>query len=188
MRVPSEHERARASQIVFELGMPKEALLRHPRRVSSEASLPSNALPRSQAELTGCACCQCLVFIQTLNVCTSHAVPMHGNDHYGFVRRRQQIVLKPLCLRGKEARHLTLGGIFLNDNPNTEPCVMRTIVFAIHDAKTNKEGQYQDWRAITPRRYLLQCPVVNLAILFLQRLCVQNGAPLPESMAELDNW
>lgn len=65
---------------------------------------------------------------------------------------------------------------------------MRQVLFAIHDAKTNKEGQHQDWRALTYGHNILSCPVLNLAIYMFQRLCVHNGSPLHESMAEMDNW
>lgn len=91
-------------------------------------------------------------------------------------------------MRGKECRNMTLGGMVYWENPYPNPYPLRCIVFAVHAAKTNKEGAHQDWRAITPGSTLLQCPVFNLAIYFLQRLCVHNGHPLPESVAESDLW
>lgn len=96
--------------------------------------------------------------------------------------------MKPLLTRGKEARDFPIGALFYYINQYTRPLVMPMLVFAIHGAKTNKEGKYADCRAITYGSTFLKCPLVHLAIHMACRLFLGSGQPLPESVADTKSW
>lgn len=91
-------------------------------------------------------------------------------------------------VRGKEARLMPIGALLKDTNPMSKPMPMNSVVFGVHNSKTNKEGKHQDWRAITHHRNLLKDPMLHLSILAVERTCVHRGAPMSETMAELFDW
>lgn len=97
-------------------------------------------------------------------------------------------MLKPTLGRGKEFRDFNIGMMFPYINHYVRPCIMPMVVFAIHGAKTNKEGKHADCRATTYGHEFLLCPLVHLSIHMLKRLVVGDGQPLPESVADSNSW
>lgn len=97
-------------------------------------------------------------------------------------------MLRPAMLRGKEARNVLLGSIYIYVNHHSLPYVMPMIVIAVHAAKTNKEGKHADFRGLTFGHEFLTCPLMHLAVHVAYRLFLGQGEPLPESTLLTGSW
>lgn len=115
--------------------------------------------------------------------------PARAYNSMSVACSRQQVMLRPLLLRGMEVRHLTLGGLQRFVNVHTTPLPMIMIILAIHAAKSNKDGKHDDWRVLTRSNSFTECPLVHLAIHFAQRMFLdEQSDPFPESVAESADW
>jgi hypothetical protein len=65
---------------------------------------------------------------------------------------------------------------------------MEMIVIAVHMAKSNKQQQVDDYRALDNHVDILRDPKNLLGILWCLRLFIGDGAPMPESWIESLHW
>lgn len=66
---------------------------------------------------------------------------------------------------------------------------MQMLLVAVHAAKSNKDGKYDDYRVITYGPAILKCPVVNMAVYIADKLFLgDRSRPFHESIAESAAW
>jgi hypothetical protein len=65
---------------------------------------------------------------------------------------------------------------------------MTYAVVSIHDAKSNKEGDHDDYRGLAHTRNVLKDPLILNALHCADRLFMGKGQPLPETLKDSEDW
>jgi hypothetical protein len=100
----------------------------------------------------------------------------------------QQQMVAPALLRGDELSRLQLRSLMLSNNLHTKPLPQKQLVICIEHDKVNAYGEKLTLRGLTYHPNLVMCPLLSMALVFLQRTCCFNGRPISEKAILRGDW